>query len=243
VCPLPRWPHDAVLQAIAAENNLSETAYFVAAGDAFELRWFTPMAEVDLCGHATLASAFVLFELLDYRKPAVRFATRSGELVVTQRGEELEMDFPVRVPRPCAAPADLLAGLGVPVLEVFTADDYVAVLESEAQVRELEPDLTPLLRLDLRGVAVTARGREVDFVSRFFAPKHGIAEDPVTGSLHCVLTPYWAARLGKQKLRARQLSRRGGAVSCELKGERVSLCGRAVKFMEGQIELPAGTGL
>jgi PhzF family phenazine biosynthesis protein len=239
VCPLPCWLDESVLQAIAAENNLSETAYFVAADEGFELRWFTPMAEVDLCGHATLASAYVLFELLRYEKPQVRFSTRSGELVVTRRGDALAMDFPVRPPRPCTAPRELIAGLGVPVLEVFAADDYVAVLETEQQVRDLVPDPTPFMRLDLRGVAVTAPGGDVDFVSRFFAPKYGIAEDPVTGSLHCVLTPYWAARLGKKSLSARQLSRRGGSLFCELNGERVTISGRAVKFMEAQIELPA----
>jgi PhzF family phenazine biosynthesis protein len=240
VCPLPRWHDDQLLQAIAAENNLSETAFFVAAGERFELRWFTPIGEVDLCGHATLASAFVLFELLGYEQRAVRFATRSGELVVTRRGSQLAMDFPVRTPRPCPAPAALLEGLRVQPLEVLSADDYIAVLEDEQQVRDLVPDQLALASLDLRGVGVTARGREVDFVSRFFAPRHGIPEDPVTGSLHCALAPYWGARLSKQTLTARQISRRGGSLVCELHGERVTLCGYAVKFMHGQIELPLG---
>jgi PhzF family phenazine biosynthesis protein len=237
VCPLEGWLDDALLQAIAAENNLSETAFFVAAGNKFELRWFTPVAEVDLCGHATLASAFVLFELLSYAQPIITFSTRSGDLVVAKRGDQMAMDFPARLAKPCAAPQALLAGLGVRPSEVLAADDYIAVLEHEDQIRELRPDHGKLAELDLRGVGITARGRDFDFVSRFFAPKFGIAEDPVTGSLHCALAPYWAGQLGKQALRARQLSSRGGTLSCEVAGERVILCGHAVKFMHGQIEV------
>jgi PhzF family phenazine biosynthesis protein len=238
VCPLQHWLDDAVLQAIASENNLSETAFFVATGSRYELRWFTPVAEVDLCGHATLASAYVLFELLGHAQPAITFATRSGELIVTRRGERLAMDFPTRRPRRCAVPAALIAGLGLTPIEVLAAEDYIAVLEHEQQVRELQPDLSLLSTLDLRGVAITAPGSEADFVSRFFAPKHGIPEDPVTGSLHCALTPYWAERLGKQTMIARQVSRRGGTLLCELAGDRVVLSGYAVKFMEGEIEVP-----
>lgn len=238
VCPLERWLDDALLQAIAAENNLSETAFFVASDAKYELRWFTPVAEVDLCGHATLAAAFVLSELLGCAKPAITFSTRSGDLVVTRRGARMAMDFPVRLARPCAAPQALLDGLGLQPLAVLAADDYIAVLEHEQQVQQLRPDLGALAKLDLRGVGVTARGREVDFVSRFFAPRHGIPEDPVTGSLHCALAPYWGSRLGKQVLSARQLSERGGSLDCELAGERVILYGQAVKFMQGQIELP-----
>jgi len=238
VCPLERWLDDALLQAIASENNLSETAFFVAAGGKFELRWFTPAAEVDLCGHATLASAFVLFELLEYAQPEIVFSSRSGDLLVSRRGQELVMDFPARLPQPCAAPPALIAGLGLQPLATLAADDYIAVLENERQVRELRPDLSALAKLDLRGVGITAPGREVDIVSRFFAPRHGIAEDPMTGSLHCALAPYWGERMGKQVLTARQLSKRGGALRCELVGERVLLFGHAVKFMEAQIELP-----
>lgn len=238
VCPLEHWLSDALLQAIASENNLSETAFFVAAGDKFELRWFTPAAEVDLCGHATLASAFVLFEILRYTQPVITFSTRSGDLLVKRRGQELAMDFPVRLPQPCVAPSALIEGLGVQPLTTLTADDYIAVLADEQQVQELRPDVGVLAKLDLRGVGVTAPGREVDFVSRFFAPRHGIPEDPVTGSLHCALAPYWGARLGKQVLTARQLSKRGGSLRCELAGGRVVLYGHAVKFMTAQIELP-----
>ena len=238
VCPLDHWLDDTVLQSIAAENNLAETAFFVPEGDAFRLRWFAPLKEVDLCGHATLASAHVLFHCLGYAGERIRFATRGGELSVCREGDRLVMDFPVRPPAVCAAPAALLAGLGVAPLAVLAADDYVAVYADRAQIRALKPDLGALEQLDLRGVIVTAPGQDVDFVSRFFGPKYGIPEDPVTGSAHCTLAPYWAARLAKTRLSARQLSRRGGELECELVGERVLLYGRSVKFMEGEIELP-----
>jgi PhzF family phenazine biosynthesis protein len=237
VCPLEQWPEDTVLQAIAEENQLSETAFFGPEGRGFRLRWFTPLAEVDLCGHATLASAHVLFEILGHPEPSIRFATRSGELTVERRGDRLAMDFPARPPAPCAAPPALLGALGAEPLEVLAADDYIAVFGSESAVRALEPDMAKLRGLELRGVCVTARGRDVDFVSRFFAPRVGVPEDPVTGSAHCELAPYWAARLGRNSLRARQVSRRGGEVGCELNGARVTLLGRAVTFMEGEIRI------
>src|SRR5215813_3078821 len=166
VCPLEHWLDDRLMQSIAAENNLSETAFLVAAGPKFELRWFTPVAEVDLCRHATLAAAFVLFELLGYGKGAVTFATRSGDLIVRRRGAELVMDFPVRGAQPCTAPRALIDGLRLQPREVLAGDDYVAVLDDERQVRELRPDLGALMELDRRGVGVTARGAECDFVSR-----------------------------------------------------------------------------
>jgi PhzF family phenazine biosynthesis protein len=238
VCPLDDWLEDTLLQAIAAENNLSETAFFVPRGERFALRWFTPTAEVDLCGHATLAAAYVLFEVLGHRAAEVRFDTRSGELVVRRDGAELAMDFPARMPKACEAPAALLEGLGATALEVLAADDYIAVLESEAQVRAVVPQFAVLSTLDLRGVGITARGSDVDFVSRFFAPRVGVPEDPVTGSLHCALAPYWSTRLARTRLAARQVSRRGGTLRCELAGDRVILYGRAVKFMEARIELP-----
>jgi PhzF family phenazine biosynthesis protein len=238
VCPLPHWLDDRVLQAIAEENNLAETAFFVPAADGFALRWFTPVREVDLCGHATLASAHVLFERLGYDRPAITFETRSGPLTVARHGAQLAMDFPVIRPRPCAAPPALIDAFGRQPIEVLAADDYIAVFDSEPTIRALVPDETRLRQLDLRGVAVTARGDRADFVSRFFAPKYGIPEDPVTGSAHCELTPYWAAKLGKTRLQARQVSRRGGDVACELHGERVTLAGRAVLFMEADIHLP-----
>jgi predicted PhzF superfamily epimerase YddE/YHI9 len=237
VCPLERWLQDDVLQAIAEENRLSETAFFVPTGEVFQLRWFTPLAEVDLCGHATLATAHVLFDILGYPEPVIRFSTRSGDLAVEREYDSLAMDFPALPPAACEAPGVLIEALGAVPLEVLAADDYVAVYDSEAAILGLDPDMSRLRKLDLRGVCVTAKGRDVDFVSRFFAPKFGVPEDPVTGSAHCELAPYWAQRLGSNRLRARQLSSRGGQVFCEVNGDRVKLSGRAVTFMEGEIFL------
>lgn len=228
VCPLERWLDDATMQAIAAENALSETAFFVADGPVVALRRFTPSAEVDLCGHATLAAAHVLFTELGAGGDAVRFTTRSGALRVERHGDELALDLPVQVAVPCAAPPGLVEGLG------RTPHD---VLRGEDDVRSLEPDLARLAALDARGVVVTAPGGDVDLVSRFFAPAIGIPEDPVNGSTHFALVPYWAERLGTPTLRARQLSRRGGELTCRLEGERVVLLGRAVTFLRGVIEI------
>ena len=236
VVPLDVWLSDAVMQAIAGENNLSETAFFVPAEEGFHLRWFTPLAEVGLCGHATLASAHVLFEVLGYDKPAIQFATRSGTLVVERRDDFLAMSLPSMPPKPCSPPPELIEGLGQQPVEVLASDDYVAVFDSEAVVRSLSPNLARLSALELRGVSVTAPGSDVDFVSRFFAPKLGIPEDPVTGSAHCELAPYWAARLGKESLTAQQVSKRGGDLICEVSGDRVVLLGQAVMFMTGEIE-------
>jgi len=238
VVPLDHWLTDATMQAIAAENNLSETAFFVPGNEAYRLRWFSPVGEIDLCGHATLASAWVLFELLGYAGSAIAFDTRSGRLVVARDGQRLAMDFPALPAQPCPAPAALLAGLKRQPVEVLAADDYFAVFESEEDIRALAPDLAELSRLDRRGVCVTAPGNTVDFVSRFFGPKWGIPEDPVTGSSHCTLAPFWATRLGKSHFTARQLSRRGGELHCELRGERVVIAGHAVKFLEGEIAVP-----
>jgi predicted PhzF superfamily epimerase YddE/YHI9 len=254
VVPLDCWLPDATMQAIAAENNLSETAFFdrpfptrstssihglvVPEGEAYRLRWFSPGGEIDLCGHATLASARVLFELLGHSGNNIAFDTRSGRLVVERDGERLAMDFPALPALPCPAPAALLAGLKRSAVEVLAADDYFAVFESEDDIRSLAPDLAELSKLDRRGVCITAPGRSVDFVSRFFGPKWGIPEDPVTGSAHCTLAPYWATRLGKTRFIARQLSRRGGELYCELRGERVTIAGYAVKFLEGEIVVP-----
>lgn len=239
VCPLEQWLPDATLQAIALENNLSETAFFVAEGEGYRLRWFTPAAEVNLCGHATLAASHVLFEHLGYGKPHLLFATRSGTLKIERHNGLYSMDFPVMPPAPCATPAGLAEALGVEPVEVLSADDYIVVLASEAQVRQLNPDMMFLNQLELRGVCVTAPGTDVDFVSRFFAPRLGIPEDPVTGSTHCELMPYWARRLGKTTLRARQVSQRSGDLECTLAGDRVILSGNAVTFMEAEIRLDA----
>ncbi len=238
VCPLETWLDDMLLQAIATENNLSETAFFVAVGEVFELRWFTPMAEVALCGHATLASAHVLYEHLGYAKPELRFQTRSGPLAVIRNAQGLRMDFPASIPRVAEAPAALLAGLGRRPKEVLSAVDYIAVYDTEEEIRALAPDFALLLALDRRGVLATAPGREADFVCRCFFPGVGINEDPVTGSAHCELAPYWSARLGRDVLKARQLSKRGGAVACEVRGDRVLLSGHAVTFMIAEISIP-----
>jgi len=237
VCPLDAWLPDELMQAIAEENNLSETAFFVPEGNAFRLRWFTPVAEVDLCGHATLASAHVILNILGHASERVEFETHSGRLTVARDGEMLAMDFPAQPPQPCETPRELVVGLGAEPIEVLVADDYIAVFDSEYAVRALFPDFGILHELALRGVCVTAPGKDVDFVSRFFAPKVGIPEDPVTGSAHCELAPYWAARLGKQEMQARQISKRGGDVRCRLMGDRVLLSGQAVTFMVGEIDV------
>lgn len=235
VCLLEAWLDDGLLQAIAEENNLSETAFFVPSEKGYKLRWFTPVKEVDLCGHATLAAAHVIFETLGYAKQVITFETRSGDLFVERKGKRLEMDFPASPPTPRELPAILAEGLGQRPIEILAADDYMAVFDDEAAIRAITPNQALLSQLDLRGVIVTAPGLDVDFVSRFFAPKFGIPEDPVTGSAHCALAPYWANRLGKNILTAKQLSRRGGDLICEVKANRVTLSGYAVTFMEAEI--------
>ncbi len=235
VCPLESWIDDATLQAIALENNLSETAFLVPANGAYGLRWFTPLAEVDLCGHATLASAQVVFQHLQPGADSVAFDTRSGRLAVSRGADGLTMDFPALAAHPVEPPADLVAGLGAEPTAAYADMDYLALFETEAEVRALAPDQLALGRLDRRGVIVSAPGESVDFVSRFFSPNMGVPEDPVTGSAHCMLAPFWGERLGKTTLVARQVSRRGGIVRCELAGERVRLTGRAVQYLEGTI--------
>ena len=235
VCPLDRWLDDGLLQAIAEENNLSETAFFVPSEKGFDLRWFTPAREVDLCGHATLATAHVIFEILGYAKSVICFETRSGELFVKKQGASLQMDFPACPPTLREIPEMLVQGLGVRPVEMLAADDYLAVFDTEVTIRAITPNHSLLSQLDLRGVIVTAPGADVDFVSRFFAPKFGVPEDPVTGSAHCELAPYWANRFGKNTLAARQVSKRGGNLTCEILGNRVLLSGSAVTFMEAEI--------
>jgi len=237
VCPLDAWLDDTLLLAIANENNLSETAFFVSSERGFQLRWFTPVAEVDLCGHATLAAAHVIFEILGYTKKLIVFETRSGDLVVKSNDGLLTMDFPAIKPLSCPIPDGLAEGLGLTPVDVLAADDYIAVFQSQEIVQALSPNLSKLQELGLRGVVVTAPGEEVDFVSRFFAPKLGVPEDPVTGSTHCELAPYWASRLGKNALQARQVSKRGGNLQCWVQGNRVVLSGRAVTFMVAEINL------
>lgn len=233
VVPLTAWLPDDLMQAIAAENALSETAFFAPEGGSHRIRWFTPACEVDLCGHATLASAFVYFTELEPRRSTVTFQSRSGPLSVSREGELLVLDFPSRPPAAADPLPGLAEALGARPVELWRARDLVAVLDSEATVRALQPDLTALARFDEFAVIVTARGQEADFVSRFFAPRKGVPEDPVTGSAHTTLVPFWAQRLGKAKLRALQVSPRGGELFCEAKGERVAIAGRAVKVLEG----------
>lgn len=235
VCPLEDWLDDRTLQLIAAENNLSETAFFVERGSDWDLRWFTPKAEVDLCGHATLASAYVVFSVLKRAGSVIRFFTRSGMLTVQGREDLLVMDFPSRRGEPVSAPAALKKGIGCDFEEVYRSRDYLVILKDEEQVKNVRPDFAELATLDSTGIIVSARGREVDFVSRFFAPRVGIPEDPVTGSAHCTLIPFWSARLGKEQLVAHQVSERGGELFCGDMGERVSVAGRAVMYLEGHI--------
>jgi PhzF family phenazine biosynthesis protein len=238
VCPLEAWLDDATLLAIAAENNLSETAFFVRENDGYALRWFTPKIEVDLCGHATLATAFVIFNELGHAGEAIRFETReAGALTVTRRGELLELNFPARPPKPVPMPPGLSEALGKAPVETLAARDLMAVFERAEDVISLKPDFAAVARLDTFAVIATAPASEegVDFVSRFFGPAKGVPEDPVTGSAHCTLTPYWAARLGKTRLEARQVSARGGALTCALEGDRVTIAGHAALYLKGTI--------
>lgn len=237
VCPLTEWLPDAQLQQIAAENNLSETAFFVPRGEFYELRWLTPEVEVDLCGHATLAAAWVLIHKLADAPQVLRFATRSGELRVTRNGDELAMDFPAKKPERCEPPHGMLSALGLESAELFGTDDYIVLVEDEAQVAALAPDFARLKGLPKRGIAVTAKSTRFDFVSRWFGPNVGVNEDPVTGSAHTSLAPFWAERLGKSQLSAEQGGQRKGQLRCELQGDRVIISGKAVLYMQGTIYL------
>jgi PhzF family phenazine biosynthesis protein len=237
IVPLEQWLPDQTMQAIAAENNLAETAFFVREDEGYALRWFTPTVEVDLCGHATLASAYVILQRLEPRRADVAFRTlRAGTLRVKRQGDALAMDFPSRPAEPVAASAALAAALGKAPAAVLAARDYLAVYERPEEVAALAPDFAALARLDRFAVIVTAPGRGgVDFVSRFFAPAQGIAEDPVTGSSHCTLAPYWSTRLSKKTLTARQISPRSGDLTCTVEGDRVIIAGRCVLYLEGAI--------
>lgn len=237
VCPLETWLDDDLLQSIALENNLSETAFFVKEDTGFSLRWFTPAAEVNLCGHATLATAFVLFYYYKYSQKQIRFQTRSGLLTVSREGELLSMNFPAYTLKSCVPPDDLLNAFSEKPEHVFYTEDYLLVFSTEEIIRNLSPSMDFLKKLDLRGVIVTARGDAVDFVSRFFAPGLGINEDPVTGSAHCTLVPFWAKRLKKNSFQAKQISKRGGTLHCQLDGDRVVIAGKAVPYLEGHIQI------
>jgi PhzF family phenazine biosynthesis protein len=239
VCILDSWLEDNILQSIAAENNLSETAFLVRNDDGFDIRWFTPRTEVTLCGHATLASAFVLFTCRDWSKEKIRFRTRkSGQLIVGKRNGLLEMDFPSRPAHSINLPPGLKEALGVtPNAVLSSAEDLLVVLENERAVRDLQPDVSALEWLECRGIIVTSRGSQSDFVSRFFAPCVGIPEDPVTGSAHCVLVPYWSSELRKKNLHAFQISKRGGELFCINAGNRVKISGKAVLYLEGLLTI------
>ncbi len=241
VCPLEAWLEDDTMQAIATENNLSETAYFVPAGTGeagdYGLRWFTPAAEVDLCGHATLATAHLIFSELAPDLKAVRFETKSGRLEVSRDGDLLVMDFPSRPPQRCDVPTGFTDAVGTAPAEMWRASKNMAVFETAAEVAALDPDLAYIAGLEGDGLICTAPGEDCGFVSRYFAPHVGIPEDPVTGSAHCTSVPYWAERLGKNELHARQISARGGELFCELVGDRVRMAGRAVLYMQGEIRI------
>ena len=238
VCPLDAWLPDATMQSIGRENNLSETAFIVPRGDDYEIRWFTPACEVDLCGHATLASGYAVFHILDPSRTSVSFSSKSGPLNVKRQDDTIVMDFPARPASQIDPPRGLLDALNVKPAAVFKAVDYMAVFERESDVRALRPDMAKLAELNsVRAFICTAPGDEVDFVSRFFAPKQGVPEDPVTGSAHCTLIPYWSKRLGRNPLRALQLSARGGEIFCEDLGDRVGIAGKAALYLEGAIHV------
>jgi PhzF family phenazine biosynthesis protein len=222
------------MQKLAAENNLSETAFFVKEGADYHIRWFTPEFEIDLCGHATLASAYILFHHLNHPDHIVRFTCKSGVLEVTKKGDLIELDFPSRMPQPAEAPEALLKGLNIAPQKILKSRDYFLVYDDERVIPQIVPDYNYLNTVDSIGIIVTAPGKDVDFVSRFFVPNSVIGEDPVTGSAHCNLIPYWAQQLNKSTLVARQLSARGGLLFCEHKGERVTMAGKAVLYLKGE---------
>lgn len=238
VCPLETWLPDETMQQIAMENNLAETAFYVKGEGGYRIRWFTPLLEVDLCGHATLAAAYVLFHFEGCADPSVEFASRSGPLTVRNDRDCLTLNFPTDRIEKTAVHAGLIEAIGLPPIEAYKGKtDYMLVYSKATQVENLIPDMELLAEVPARGVIVTAPGSEVDFVSRFFAPQTGIPEDPVTGSAHTTLTPYWSSRLGKTELTAQQLSKRRGWLRCRLAGERVEISGEAKAYMNGWIDL------
>jgi len=238
VCLLDEWLESSVMQQIAFENNLSETAFLIEQDGYYDLRWFTPEIEIDLCGHATLGSAFVLMNFVEPNIMQVMFHTQSGVLTVSRDGDEFTMDFPSRKPVPCVAPPVLEKALGCKVLETLVSRDLLVLVDSAQTVSDLKPDFAVLEEItEFMGIIVTAKGDDCDFVSRFFVPNAGIKEDPVTGSSHCSLIPFWSEILGKKEMLARQLSMRGGRIACMDCGERVRIGGEAVLYMRGEIVL------
>lgn len=238
IVPLESWLSEELMQNIAMENNLSETAFFVKEEQNYHIRWFTPTTEVKLCGHATLASAFVIFNYIEPNLQQVTFDSKSGELKVAKDGEFLTMDFPMQKPIKTKKPEIFKEAFGVEPIEVLKNEDYLVIFENEEVIKSIKPNFEKLKRLDLRGVIISAKGNDVDFVSRLFAPNFGIDEDPVTGSAHTELTPYWAEKLNKNRLFAKQVSKRGGELICEIDGDRVKISGKAVEFMQAEITLP-----
>jgi len=237
VCPLGKWLPDVIMQKIAFENNLSETAFFIRKGDGFHIRWFSPTNEVDLCGHATLATAFVIFNILKYDQNILEFDSKSGLIKVFKDGDNLILDFPAQPPTPCATPQEIINALNITPIECMRSEDFIAVLNDESDVQNIDPDFQQLKILGLRGVIITAQSKTYDFVARCFFPGLGITEDPITGSAYTQLAPYWATKLGKDLFHAKQLSARGGELICELYKDRVLISGKAVKYLEGKIDL------
>jgi len=237
VCPLEEWLSDDIMQKIAFENNLSETAFFVPKNSGFHIRWFSPTNEVDLCGHATLASAYVLFNILDYNQNIIEFDSKSGLLKVIKDDDNLILNFPAQAPTPCDTPQEIINALNITPIECLKSQDLIVVLNDENDVQNVDPDFEELKKIDLRGVIVTAQSKTCDFVARYFFPGIGIQEDPVTGSAYTQLAPYWASKLGKNLFHAKQLSARGGELICELFNDRVLISGKAVKYMEGEINI------
>lgn len=236
VCLLDGWLDSETMQSIAAENNLSETAFIVKHESHYGLRWFTPEVEVDLCGHATLASAFVIYNFVDRDADALRFETASGLLTVTKKDGLFEMDFPARKPVPTEITSQIVKAVSLPVLEAHSSRDLILLVENERLIRSFMPNFELLKQIDgYLGIVITAKGDDADFVSRFFTPAAGVPEDPVTGSAHSSLIPFWAERLGKDKMIARQLSQRGGTLFCENRGDRVRIAGEAVLYLRGEI--------
>lgn len=236
VIPLEQWLDAETMQLIAFENNLSETAFFVPTQEGFEIRWFTPKAEVKLCGHATLATAHVIFTEANYPKDEITFGSQSGPLKVKKRGERLQLNFPADRMHPIDAPNQIIQALGKLPTSCFKGKtDYMLVYETEKEIREMTPNFSLLVKTDARGVIVTAPGTKADFVSRFFAPRVGVDEDPVTGSAHTSLTPYWSRQLGKNEMTAQQLSKRGGELLLSLQGDRVLIAGKTTTYLRGEI--------
>jgi PhzF family phenazine biosynthesis protein len=239
VIPLEHWIDEDIMQKIAMENNLSETAFIVKEDEVYQIRWFTPENEVDLCGHATLASAYVIKNFIEPHIAEIEFSTQKvGELKASAKEGMYTLDFPARIPEPCTVPEDLLKSLGTSIaVEILKSRDYFVVLPDEEAVKNIEPDFLLMQQLDTFGVIVTAKGQSADVVSRCFYPGAGINEDPVTGSAHCNIVPYWAQKLGKTKLHCKQLSKRGGSLDCELAGDRVLMTGKCVLFLQGEIDI------